>query len=97
MARFRNLEARGGSFEGRMINQVFGELGQIFEQYPDIGVTLDSIRYNLDGVDYTGSAPTMESIQYFSRAWGEQASSAQITGISSVPGGGYRFDLIVRW
>ncbi|MDR1979881.1 MAG: hypothetical protein LBQ42_14195 [Synergistaceae bacterium] len=90
-------ELRGGSTEGRLINEAFAELGAIFEQYPSMDVTLDSARYNLEGVDYTGSAPDMETAQEFRRAWAERAETAQLANLQNAPGVGYRFDLSVKW
>jgi hypothetical protein len=87
----------GGTTEGRLINEVFVDLGSIFEQYSSMDVTLDAVRYNLDGVDYTGSAPDMETAQEFRRAWAERANAAQLGNLQNAPGVGYRFDLSVRW
>ncbi|MDR1379306.1 MAG: hypothetical protein LBJ36_09700 [Synergistaceae bacterium] len=90
-------ELRGGSSEGRLLNEVFTDLGAIFEQDPSMDVTLDFARYNLEGVDYTGSAPSMEAAQDFWRAWTARASVAQLANLQTAPGVGYRFDLSVRW
>jgi hypothetical protein len=97
LALARVAELRGGSSEGRLINEMFTDLGAIFEQYPSIDVTLDFARYNLEGVDYTGSAPNMEAAQDFWRAWLERASTAQLGNVQNAPGVGYRFDLSVKW
>jgi type II secretory pathway component PulL len=90
-------ELRGGSSEGRLLNEALTDLGAIFEQYPSMDVTLDFARYNLDGVDYTGSAPDMETAQEFRRAWAERAGAAQLGNMQNAPGVGFRFDLSVRW
>jgi hypothetical protein len=97
LALARVAELRGGSSEGRLINEMFTDLGAIFEQDPSIDVTLDFARYNLEGVDYTGSAPNMEAAQDFWRAWLERASTAQLGNVQNAPGVGYRFDLSVKW
>jgi hypothetical protein len=97
LALSRMAELKGGSSEGRLINETLTDLGAIFEQYPSIDVTLDFARYNLEGVDYTGSAPDMETAQEFRRAWAERASTAQLGNLQNAPGVGYRFDLNVRW
>ena len=90
-------ELQGGAVEGRLINQVFADLGSIFEQNLSMDVTLDSVRYNLlEGVDYTGSAPDMETAQEFRRAWVERANAGPLN-LQNAPGVGYRFDLSVKW
>jgi hypothetical protein len=98
LAHFHVQQLRGGFSEGRSISEMFSDLGDIFEQNPGLILTLDVARYNSDGVDYTGTAPDMETVQEFRRAWAERAASAQIGNLSIIPGGsGYRFDLSVRW
>ena len=89
-------ELRGGGAEGRLINEVFADLGAIVEQSPSMDVTLDSVRYNLEGIDYTGSTPDMETAQEFRRAWVEQANAGPLN-LQNAPGVGYRFDLSVKW
>ena len=90
-------ELQGGAVEGRLINQVFADLGSIFEQNLSMDVTLDSVRYNLlEGIDYTGSAPDMETAQEFRRAWVERANAGPLN-LQNAPGVGYRFDLSVKW
>jgi hypothetical protein len=89
-------ELQGGAAEGRLLNQVFADLGSIFEQNPSMDVTLDSVRYNLEGLDYTGSAPDMETAQEFRRAWVERANAGPLN-LQNAPGVGYRFDLSVKW
>ncbi len=97
LARTKLEERQGKSSGGKLINEVFTDLGTILEQNPSMDVTLDSVRYNLDGVDYTGSAPDVATIQSFQKAWGEKATSAQLGNLASSPGVGFRFDLSVRW
>jgi hypothetical protein len=98
LARSKIVELRGnGPVEGRLISEVFSDLGEIFEKNPSMDVTLDSLRYNPDGVDYTGSAPDTGTIQTFRGACAENAASAQLLNLQNAPGIGFRFDLSVRW
>ncbi|MDR3231480.1 MAG: hypothetical protein LBT65_08565, partial [Synergistaceae bacterium] len=98
LARLKIAEITGGGpAEGRMISEVFSDLGAIFEKNPSMDVTLDSVRYNPDGVEYTGSAPDTGTIQSFRQACAETATSAQIMNMQNAPGIGYRFDLNIRW
>jgi len=98
LARFHVHNARGDFSEGRSITEMFYDLGEIFEQNPDMGITVDVARYDSNGVIYTGTAPDMETVHRFRGAWAERVYSANIGNLSIVPGGsGYRFDLSVRW
>jgi hypothetical protein len=98
LARAKIAELKGnGASEGRMISEVFSELGTIFENNPSMDVTLDSVRYNVDRVDYTGSAPDVGTVQSFQRACLENSSSATLENLQAAPGVGYRFNLSVRW
>jgi hypothetical protein len=96
LARARMSEIKSGT-EERSIIGVFSDLGNILEQNPSMDVTLDLVRYNLEGVDYTGSAPDMETAQDFRRAWADISGTAQLQNIQNVSGVGYRFDLSVKW
>ena len=98
LARFSVQQLRGGSSDTRSISEMFLDLGDIFEQNPDMNITLDVVRYNTDGADFTGIAPNVEAVQEFRRALAERAGSTRIGNLNTVPGGaGYRFDLSVRW
>lgn len=96
LARSKMAELSGGSSEGRPIYEVFAQLGTILDT-SSMDVTLDSLSYNLDGVDFTGSAPDTQTIQDFQRTWAENAKSAQVMGINNLPGVGFRFDLNIKW
>jgi hypothetical protein len=97
LARARVEELKGGSSEGHPLHEVFADLGSIFEQNPSMDVTLDVIRYNVDGVMYSGFAPDREKIQEFWSAWTERADNVPYPNINTAPGVGYRFDMNVRW
>jgi hypothetical protein len=97
LARSKVEELRGGVSEGHPLNEVFADLGSIFEQNPSMDVTLDVIRYNVDGVMYSGSAPDREKIQEFWSAWAARADNVPYPSINTAPGVGYRFDMNVRW
>jgi hypothetical protein len=97
LARSKVEELKGGASEGHPLNEVFADLGTIFEQNPSMDVTLDLIRYNVDGVMYSGSAQDREKIQEFWSAWTERAANVPYPNINTAPGVGYRFDMNVRW
>jgi hypothetical protein len=97
LARSKIEELKGGAPEGYSLNEVFIDLGSIFEQNLSMDVTLDAIRYNVDGVVYTGSAPDREKIQEFWSAWAERVGNVPYPSINPAPGVGYRFEMNVRW
>jgi hypothetical protein len=97
LARSKIEELKGGASEGHPLSEVFAELGSIFEQNPSMDVTLDAIRYNVDGVAYSGSAQDREMIQEFWSAWVERGDNVPYPSVNPAPGVGYRFDMNVRW
>ncbi|MDR1649877.1 MAG: hypothetical protein LBR71_06410, partial [Synergistaceae bacterium] len=97
LARSKVEELKGGSSEGHPLNEVLADLGAIFEQNPSMDVTLDAIRYNVDGVMYSGFSPDREKIQEFWSAWRERADNVPYPNVNTAPGVGYRFDMNVRW
>ncbi|GHV48226.1 hypothetical protein FACS1894204_12360 [Synergistales bacterium] len=97
LARSKIAELKGEDVAGRSINQVFDELGGIFEQNPSMDVTIDSVRFTLEGVDYTGSTSDAGTPQEFQNAWADIAGNAMLQNVQNAPGVGYRFDLTVKW
>jgi hypothetical protein len=97
LALSRLAELRGGTAEGRSIGEVFSDLGNIFEQNPSMDITLDLVRYNQEGVDYTGFAPNMETAQDFRNAWAQYAGTTLLQNMQNLSGAIYRFDLSVKW
>jgi hypothetical protein len=97
LARSKMAELRGGTSTGRTLPDVLEDLGGIFERNPSMDVQLDSMRYTADGVDYTGTAKEMDTVQQFREAWAEKAAAVPFPNLRSAPGIGYRFDLSVRW
>jgi hypothetical protein len=97
LARSKIAELKGEDIAGRPINQVFDELGGIFERNPSMDVTIDSVRFTLEGVDYTGSTSDAGTPQEFQNAWADIAGNAMLQNVQNAPGVGYRFDLTVKW
>ena len=85
----------GKSDEGHPLDEVLADLGEVFGQVS--GITIDTIRYNADGIDCTGVAPDMTTALNFRKAWEEKANLVQVDNTQFVSGIGYRFDLRVRW
>jgi hypothetical protein len=97
LARDRIAQLQGGGSEGRRFEDAMTDLGEIFAEAQGLDVTVDILRYNAEGLDFTGVAPDMSTILTFRRAWEGRAGMSQLDNTQSVPGVGYRFDLRVRW
>ena len=83
--------------DGRHLNDVLEDLGNILEQNSSMDITIDTMRYALNEVDYTGSAPDTATVWDFQRSWAEKAETARVENIQSAPNIGFRYDLRVRW
>ena len=95
LARDRIASLTGKSEEGHPLDEVLADLGEVFGQVS--GITIDTIRYNADGIDCTGVAPDMTTALNFRKAWEDKANLVQVDNTQFVSGIGYRFDLRVRW
>ncbi|MCR4819472.1 MAG: hypothetical protein K5841_11000 [Fretibacterium sp.] len=97
LARDRIAALQGGVSEGRGLDAALADLGEVFAENPNLDVAVDVLRYNAEGLDFTGSAPDMSTVLTFRKAWEGRASLSQLDNTQSVSGVGYRFDLRVRW
>ncbi|MBQ9566286.1 MAG: hypothetical protein IJU98_11935 [Synergistaceae bacterium] len=97
LARDRIAQLQGGGSDGRRFEDALADLGEVFQETPSLDVTVDILRYNAEGLDFTGVAPDMSTVLTFRRAWEGRAALSQLDNTQSVPGVGYRFDLRVRW
>ncbi|MBR1671376.1 MAG: hypothetical protein IJ702_00445 [Fretibacterium sp.] len=97
LARDRIAALQGGGSEGRGLDDVLADLGAVFAEDPSLDVVVDVLRYNAEGLDFTGSAPDMSTVLSFRKAWEGRAGLSQLDNTQSVSGVGYRFDLRVRW
>ena len=97
LARDKIAALQGGVSEGRGLDSALADLGEVFAENPSLDVVVDVLRYNSDGLDFTGSAPDMSTVLTFRKAWEGRASLSQLDNTQSVSGLGYRFDLRVRW
>lgn len=61
-------------------------------------ITLDALRYGFDGVDLTGTASEVSSVQALREALVSQGEgSVRLGDIQQVPGGGLRYSIEMRW
>lgn len=97
LARDRIAGLTGRGEELHPIDEVLSNLGEIFTNFKDSGITIDIIRYNNEGIDCNGTAPDMTTVLNFRKSWESLASLAQVDNTQFVAGIGYRFDLRVRW
>ena len=97
LARDKLAGLSGSGADKHPLDEVLAELGEIYASSDSLDVTIDIIRYNSDGIDFTGSAPDMTTILNFRRAWEGKAGTVQLDNSQFVSGIGYRFDLRIRW
>lgn len=97
LARDRIASLTGKGEEGHPLDEVLADLGEVFKDFKDTGTTIDIIRYNLEGIDCTGSAPDMTTVLNFRKSWESKANLVQVDNTQLVSGIGYRFDIRVRW
>ncbi len=97
LARDKIAALQGGVSEGRGLDGAVADLGEVFAENTSLDVVVDVLRYNAEGLDFTGSAPDMSTVLTFRKAWEGRASLSQLDNTQSVSGVGYRFDLRVRW
>ena len=97
LARDRIAQLQTGGSDGRNFEEALKDLGEIFAETTSLDVTVDILRYNAEGLDFTGVAPDMSTILTFRRAWEGRAALSQLDNTQSVSGVGYRFDIRVRW
>ena len=97
LARDKIAALQGGVSEGRGLDGALADLGEVFAENTSLDVVVDVLRYNAEGLDFTGSAPDMSTVLTFRKAWEGRASLSQLDNTQSVSGVGYRFDLRVRW
>ncbi len=95
LARDKIASLTGKGEEGHPLDEVLADLGEVYGTVT--GITIDTIRYNSDGVDCTGVASDMTTALNFRKAWEERANLVQVDNTQFVSGIGYRFDLRVRW
>ena len=95
LARDKIAELSGTNTISHPLEEVLADLGEVSEH--NKGVTLDTVRWNAEGIDCTGTAPDMSTILNFRKAWEDMNNMAQVDNTQFVSGIGYRFDLRVRW
>ena len=97
LAREKISEAKGTGGTVHGLEEVLADFGDVFSDESLKNVTVDTVRYNSEGFDCTGSAQDMTTILNFRKAWESKAALAQLDNTQNVSGVGYRFDLRVRW
>ena len=97
LARDKIASLTGKGEEGHPLDDVLADLGDIFGDFAGSNMTIDIIRYNSDGIDFTGTAPDMTTVLNFRRSWEDKANLVQVDNTQFVSGIGYRFDIRIRW
>jgi hypothetical protein len=86
-----------GTGNGLSLEEALARIGVAWEDIADGDVVLNSIRYNGDYMDISGTASEMSTVQNFERALDKDGSESRIGDIQQIPGGGVRFNMTFRW
>lgn len=97
LARDKIASMTGKGDEGRPLDEVLADMGEVFSGLKDSKMAIDIIRYNAEGIDCTGTAPDMTAVLNFRRSWEDRAKLVQVDNTQLVSGIGYRFDIRIRW
>ncbi|MCL1941865.1 MAG: hypothetical protein FWG09_07965 [Synergistaceae bacterium] len=96
-ARGRINALLGSGSSGKTLSDFLSDLGVPWQINP-ISITIDFMRYNSEGgADLSGSAADMATIQSFRTALADMGGSVQLGDVSQIPGGGFRFNLGIKW
>ena len=94
-ARGKLNAARGGE-KGLILEEMLARLGASVKAAGETSVSVESLRYNAEGADLTGSVPDMERLQAFQKGI-SVSFRTQLGDIQQIPGGGLRFSMNLRW
>ncbi|MCL2767386.1 MAG: hypothetical protein FWE49_01450 [Synergistaceae bacterium] len=95
-ARGRINALQGSGKTGKALSEALSDLG-IPWRNNTIKITIDSMSYNTERAELVGSAVDMATIQSFRTSLAEMGRSVQLGDVSQIPGGGFRFNLVIRW
>ena len=60
-------------------------------------ITLDNLSYSNDSATIDGSVDDMRTIQNFRAALSATGANVTLGSVQQIPGGGFRFNLVMRW
>lgn len=91
------ISALSGTDRGLSLEEVLSRIGAAWKDVPEGKRILNSIRYNGNYVDISGSASEMSTVQSFQKALDKDGTESRIGDIQQIPGGGIRFNMTLRW
>ena len=97
LARDKIAEISGTGTDNHTLEEMLSDMGEIFASDQDMKITIDTVRYNNEGIDCTGVSPDMSTILKFRKLWESKVNLVQLDNTQFVSGVGYRFDLRLRW
>ena len=97
LARDKIAELSGTGTDSHTLEEILSDMGEIFASDQDMNITIDTVRYNAEGIDCTGVSPDMSTILKFRKLWETKVNLVQLDNTQFVSGIGYRFDLRLRW
>ena len=96
-ARGRINTLKGSGTVGKSLSDALSDIG-IPWQNKTMGITIDTMSYNSEGAaDLVGAATDMATIQSFRTSLTEAKCSVTLGDVSQIPGGGFRFNLKIKW
>jgi len=96
-ARGRINALKGSGTMGKTLNDALSDLG-IPWLNKSMDITIDTMSYSSEGTaDLVGAATDMATIQSFRTSLTEVGGIVQLGDVSQIPGGGFRFNLKIRW
>ena len=96
-ARGRINTLKGSGTSGKSLSEALSAIGVSWRNKP-MGITIDTMSYSSEGTaDIVGAATDMATIISFRTYLAETGGSVQQGDVSQIPGGGFRFNLKIRW
>jgi hypothetical protein len=86
-----------GNDKGLSLESVLSRIGEVWSDLEKGEVLLNTLRYNTDYVDMSGTASEMISVQKLQKSLDTEKIQSRIGDIQQIPGGGIRFNMTLRW
>lgn len=86
-----------GNDKGLSLESVLSRIGEVWSDLEKGEILLNTLRYNSDYVDMSGTASEMISVQKLQKSLDTEKIQSRIGDIQQIPGGGIRFNMTLRW
>jgi hypothetical protein len=95
-ARGRINALKGSGSSGKTLSDALSELG-IPWKTNSVKITLDTMSYTSEGANFSGSAADMGAIQSFRTSFSDMGILVIMGDLQQIPGGGFRFNIGIKW